>query len=627
MATETFEFDPPSAATIEKNRQVAATMPAKDVRDFDFADRGFIATRSDPIIRKADGSGSVVIDLSAFEFLKGTTPATVNPSLWRHSQLTARHGLFRVTEHVYQVRGFDVANITFIRGNKGWIIIDTLTNYETALAAFELISEKVEKRSITAIIYTHSHGDHFGGSEALKPFLVEDAPILAPVGFMQAAVSEMALAGPAMARRSGFQFGMPLAKGPQANIGVGIAADYSRGTRGLLPPTAEIEKDGTEMVLDGVRVHFQLALGTEAPSEMHIAFPDWNVIDLAENANVTQHNILAPRGVVIRDAKKWAQSLDEALVRFAGAEVLITSHGWPRFGAQEVAEYLLLHRDSYAFLHDQTVRLMNQGLTGDEIAARLKLPESLSQQWYNRGYYGEFSFNVRGVYQFYMGWYDANPVHLVPLTPEDGGRRYVEALGGAERVLELAQGAYEKGDYPWAAELLNRVIFANANDVASTNLLIRTYHQLAWQSENALQRNIYLTAALELKHGPSNPSRPGDGGFFGLLTTSDVFVVLATRLVPERVGDAKLRIRFIFTDRTESVLMEVANCVMTHKLEPAEQGHYDATVRGKRQEILAAVMGTVKGVSSFEVSGKTEVVSTLASWLEKPDQRFAIVKP
>lgn len=613
--------DPPSAATIAANQRAAEGAPFADQRDLDFASRGYLGTRADPVIRTADGR--VAMDLNAFDFLKGEAPATVNPSLWRQSQLTAKHGLFQVTDRVWQVRGFDTANMTFVRGRTGWVVIDALTNIETAKAAYELVSEKLARRPITALIYTHSHGDHFGGGEGLKPFLAEGAPVLAPAGFFKAAISESVIAGPAMARRAGYQFGMPVAKGPEGTVGVAIGSDIGRGTRGMLKPTAEIGEDGKAMLLDGVKTVFHLTPSTEAPAEMNLYFPDLGVLDLAENANPTQHNILTPRGALVRDAKAWAEGLSEAAYRFKGAKVLITSHGWPRFGQAEVADFLAKHRDIYAYLHDQSVRMMNQGLTGDEIAAKIRLPASLEREWYNRPYYGSLSFNARAVYQYYMGWYDANPVRLKVLPPEEGGKRYVEALGGPRRVMELAQAAYDKGDYGWAAELLNRLVFSGAGSNAR-ELLARCYEQLAWQSENALARNIYLTGALELKRGPSVPSRPGDGGFLPILPARDVFDMLATRIDPAKAGEGRLAIRFMFTDKGEAVTVRVANGVLTHRAsEPGDK--VDATVTGERAGILTAIMAGAP--LTARVAGDGQAVARLASWLDAPDPRFAIVTP
>lgn len=624
------QVDPPSAATRAVNAATAAAATFSDQRDFDFAARGFLGTRSDPLIRAEDGH--VVWDLRAFDFATGAAPATVNPSLWRQTQLLARAGLFKVTDRIYQVRGFDIANITFVRGAKGWIVIDTLTTTETARAAYDLVTEKLGRFPVSAILYTHSHADHFGGAGALIPFAVRDVPILAPKGFLAAAVGENIVAGPAMTRRAAYQFGTALEKGPAGTVGSGIGLAIPVGTSSLIAPTREIDKTGTEVVLDGVRLRFHVTPGTEAPAEMNIAFPDWKVVDMAENANASQHNILTPRGAVIRNAKGWADGLTEAAELFAGYDVLIASHGWPRFGAPEIADYLAKHRDGYAFLHDQTVRLMNRGLTGDEIAARLKLPKALEQQWYDRPYYGSLSFNARAVYQYYMGWYDANPAHLAPLPPEEGGRRYVEALGGADRVRELAQAAYAKGDYGWAAELLNRAVFADPGDKAARDLLARSYDQLAWQSENSVWRNIYRTGATELRGGvPPAPPRAGGAGLAAALPPNDLFDVLAVRLDADKAGDATLRLAFVFPDRKAQVTVGIANGVLTHRPGPSI-GPVDATLTVAYSDLLAALLGGVPlapkiASGQAKIAGDASALQRLVGWLDRPDPSFAIVTP
>lgn len=618
------QVDPPSAATMARNKQAAADAPFGDRRDEDFVRRGFLGTRKDPVIRAADGH--VVVDLRAFDFVRGTAPATVNPSLWREAGLIVRHGLFRVTDRIFQVRGFDVANVTFVKGDTGWVVIDTGTVAETTRAAYDLITEKLGARPVAAIVYTHSHADHYGGAEGLRPFLAAGAPVIAPVGFLKAAVSENVIAGPAMGRRAAFQFGAPLDRSATGSLGSAIGAVIPNGTRGMIAPTREIAETGTELTLDGVRLKFQLTLGTEAPAEMNVGFPDWRVVDMAENANVSLHNILTPRGAVIRSAKAWADGLTDSLEMFPNSEVMIASHGWPRFGAAEVADYLGKHRDMYAFLHDQTVRLMNQGLTGEEIGAQLTLPASLRREWYDRPYYGSLSFNARAVYQYYMGWYDANPVHLAPLPPEEGGKRYVAAMGGAAHVRELAQSAYDAGDYPWAAELLNRAVFADPTDAAAKALLARCYDQLAWQSENAVWRNIYRTGATELRGGVRAPGLRGDGGFLALLPTSDIFDMMATRLDPAKVGEAKATIAFVFPDRNERVAVSVANGVLTHRATiPAK---VDATVTIKRADLIAALAGgapLAPGVAT--IAGDRALLGRFAGWFDRPDPGFAIVTP
>ncbi len=617
-----------SDATRRANQAAVAELPMADTRDFDLASRGFIATRDDPVIR--DAAGKPVWDSAALAFAEGNAPASVHPSLWRHAQVLGKAGLFKVTDRIWQVRGFDVANITFVRGDKGWIVIDPLTATETAAAAYELISAKVAKLPVTAMIYTHSHVDHFGGAGAFAALMAKDAPILAPQGFTRAAVSENVIAGPAMGRRAGYQFGLGLQKGPEGSMGSGIGMGVAAGTRSLLPPTREISETGTELTLDGVRIRFQVTPGTEAPAEMNFGFPDWKVADLAENANATQHNILTPRGAVIRDAKAWAQGLTEAIDFFAGSEVLITSHGWPRFGAGEINDYLAKHRDAYAFLHDQTVRLMNKGLTGPEIAATLTLPPALAKQWYDRPYYGSYSFNARAVYQFYMGWYDGNPVHLAPLPAETAGKRYVEAMGGAARVKASAQEAFAKGDYAWTAELLDKVIFADGTDAEAKALLSKTYRQLAYQSENALWRNMYLTGADELDHGVAAADPTGGAALVSQLPPSDLFDVLAVRLDPAKAGDRAVSLGFVFTDRDAQYTVTVANGVLVHR--PGLRDAREATLTVRYADLLAALfagqsLAAKVAAGEARIEGDPTAFARLIGWLDKPDPSFNIVTP
>ena len=620
--------DTPTPTTLAANAAALAAAPMADKRDEDFASRGFVATRTDPLIKDADGR--VVWNLDAWKFASGKAPDTVNPSLWRHTGLLAKSGLFKVTDRIWQVRGFDISNLTFVRGDKGWIVIDTGTTTETAGAAWALVAEKLGKAPITAVIYTHSHADHFGGTGAFLADLAPGAPIVAPKGFREAAVSENVIAGPAMARRAAYQFGVPLDPGPTGTVNSGIGLAVPVGTQTLVPPTQEIETTGTELVLDGVKVRFQVTPSTEAPAEMNLGFPDWKVADLAENANVTQHNILTPRGAQIRNARGWAQGLTEAMDFFAGAQVMITSHGWPRFGGGEITDYLGKHRDAYAFLHDQTVRWMNKGLTGPEIAARLKLPAALQKEWYDRPYYGSFAFNARAVYQYYLGWYDANPVHLVPLPPEEGGKRYVEAMGGATRVRELAQAAFDKGDYPWAAELLDKAVFADPADQAARALLARCYRQMAWASENALWRNMYLTGAQELTIGIKPIEAVGRSTIAASLPPGDLFDVLATRIDPDKVGDAALRLAFTFPDRNASFTLVVANGVLTHR--PGVVGTPDATLTVKYPDLVAALLagkplGPKVSAGEATVAGDPLALQKLVGWLDRPEALFPIVTP
>ena len=494
VATPLSGAEAPSAFTLASHSEFVTSLPFADTRDFNWADRGFVATRKDPKITGA--AGQVVWDLSAFDFLKAPPPPTVNPSLWRQGQLMAKHGLYQVSDNIWQVRGFDLANITFVKGMAGWIVIDTLGSNETAKAAFRTADRACGRAA-------HRGGDLHALTHG--PFRRDGGPGLAGGRQGRQGAGNCAEGLPARSRRrerdrrpgDAEARDVPVrhsaAQGRRRLVNAGIGPGLSTGSTSLIPPTREIGATGETLTIDGVKMVFQFTPGTEAPAEMNVWFPDWKIVDMAENANATQHNILTPRGAVVRDAKVWAEGLTQSLRLFGEADILIASHGWPRFGNPSIRDYLGKHRDAYAFLHDQTVRLMNKGMNGDEIAATLELPEVLAQEWYDRPYYGSYSFNSRAVYQFYMGWYDANPVNLAPMPPVETGKRYVAAMGGADSVKAKAREAYDAGDYAWAAELLNHVVMADGADAEAKDLLARSYDQLGWQAEPSTWRNIYLT--------------------------------------------------------------------------------------------------------------------------------------
>ncbi|MDP1738540.1 MAG: alkyl sulfatase dimerization domain-containing protein [Caulobacter sp.] len=621
----------PSAATIKAQAELKRTLPFEDRQDFDFASRGYLGTLADPLIHRADGG--VVWDLSAYDFLKGEAPDTVNPSLWRHAQLLAKSGLFQVSETIWQVRGFDLANITFIRGETGWIVIDPLTTAETAKAALALVTEKLGARPVVAVIYTHSHTDHFGGVKGVVSQADVDAgrvQIIAPDGFLEEAVSENVIAGPAMSRRAAFQFGTPLTPGVDGQVNAGIGKGVARGTITLIAPTRSIDKTGETLTVDGVKIEFQVTPGTEAPAEMNLYFPDLRILCMAENANVTMHNVLTPRGALVRDVKAWADYLSESIRLYGGrTDVMFTSHGWPRFGGEVVLGFLADHRDAYKFLHDQTVRLMNQGYVGAEIANRLELPPVLARQWFNRGYYGTMSFNSRAVYQRYMGWYDANPVNLAVLPPADEAARYVEAMGGATQVLALAKAASDKGDYRWAATLLNKVVLADPSDGKAREALARVYDQMGYQAESAIWRNIYLTGSSELRGGIRPSPAAGSSDMIANLPTPMIFDLLAVRLDPKKVGDGALRIIFDFPERGERYLVQVRHGVLT--AEPAgAEAKADATLTLPRALLLQSLFtgaSLAPKVMSGEakVTGNPMALQKLVSWFDRPAGAFPIV--
>ncbi len=621
----------PSAATIKAQAQLKKTLPFEDRQDFDFATRGYLGTLSDPVIRRADGA--VAWDLTAYDFVEGDAPDTVNPSLWRQAQLLSKSGLFQVSETIWQVRGFDVSNITFIKGQTGWIVIDPLTTAEVAKAAYALVTEKLGARPIVAVIYTHSHTDHFGGVKGVISQADVDAgkvQVIAPHGFLEEAVSENVIAGVAMSRRANYQFGTGLVPGVDGQMTSGIGKGISRGSITLIAPTVSIHKTGETLLVDGVKIEFQVTPGTEAPAEMNIYFPDLKVLCMAENANPTMHNVLTPRGALVRDAKAWAGYLSEALGLYGDrTEVMFTSHGWPRFGGQVVRDFLADHRDAYKFLHDQTVRLMNQGYVGAEIANRIALPPVLAREWFNRGYYGTMSFNSRAVYQRYMGWYDANPVNLAVLPPADQAGRYVEAMGGAAKVIALAQAAYDKGDYRWAATLLNNVVLSQPGSTDAKAALARTYDQMGYQAESSLWRNMYLTGAAELRGGVRPSLSAGSPDMIANLPSPMIFELLAVRLDPAKVGDAQLRILFVFPDRKERYLVQVRNQVLT--AEPAAEGaRADATLTLPRALLLQSLF-TGASLAPKVMSGEAKIdgsplaLQKLVGWFDRPAGDFPIV--
>ncbi len=596
-----------------------------DRRDFDFASRGFIANRKDPLIRNENGDTAA--DLKSHEFLDNGNLATVHPSLLRQARILNKSGLFEVVDGVYQVRGFDITNVTFIRGDTGWIVIDPAFTPATAKAAYELVSENLGQRPIKALIYTHSHPDHFGGAAGLVSQKSADAgnvQVLAPKGFLDAVLGEFLVNGAAMQRRMVYS-GMFLKPGPLGSVSGGLGNGGARGPLSLIAPTQEISQTGEERTIDGVKFVFQMTPGTEAPAEMNIYLPQYRVLDMAENANVTLHNVLTPRGAKVRDSKFWADQLTQSIKLFgAKSDAVILSHGWPRFVQKEVVDYLSKHRDAYKFVHDQTVRLINDGVLPDELANRLRLPDSLAREWYNRGYYGSVSFNSRAVYQRYLGWYHGNPIDLQPLEPAEEARRYVRAMGGRHRVLELAKLASNE-KRQWSAELLNRLVMADASDQRARDLLADTYTALAFEQENGVWRAQYLSAARELRTGVGQMrmSSLDRNPLLEKLPTATLFEMLAVRLDPSKVGDASTDILFVLPERGETILVTVRNQVLTYDMQPEEMAR-DATVVLDRAQLVRLISEQSLDRHA-KVKGSREAVETFARWFTPPKEGFPIV--
>lgn len=495
---------PASVATTAANAEVGQQLPFEDRTDFELARRGRLATTSRRQITSA--GGGVTWDLDSWEFLNGDAPDSVNPSLWRQSQLCAIDGLFEVVDGIYQVRGFDLSNITFVRGRSGWIVVDPLTSAETARAAFDLVTDELGERPVVAVIYTHSHVDHFAG---VRGIVSDDdvasgrVRVIAPAGFLEAAISENVIAGNVMTRRASYMYGVLLARGPHGLVGSGLGQTTPLGTFGLIAPTELVAETGTELVVDGVRIEFQITPGTEAPAEMNFLFPDHRALCMAENCTAVFHNVYTPRGAQIRDALAWSTYLNESLEHYAGrADVSFASHHWPRWGSDAMCAHLSSQRDLYRYLHDQTMRLANHGLTSLEIAEELTLPASLGDEFFNRDYYGTLSHNVKAVYQRYLGFFDGNPANLHPLPPAAAGAKYVEFMGGANELLARARASFDAGEYRWVAQVVNHLVFAEPDNMAARALQADALEQLGYQSESGPWRSFYLTGAQELRNGP-----------------------------------------------------------------------------------------------------------------------------
>jgi alkyl sulfatase BDS1-like metallo-beta-lactamase superfamily hydrolase len=599
-----------------------ADLPFHDRSDFDDADRGFVGALEPGIV--TDAKGRVVWDNDAYAFLDAECPDTAHPSLWRQGQLVARQGLYEVCEGIFQVRGLDLSNMTLVEGDTGVIVIDPLISAETARAALGLYRAHRGERPVTAVIYTHAHVDHFGGVHGV---LEGDIPILAPLGFMESAVSENVYAGIAMSRRAAYMYGATLEKGPAGQIGCGLGMTTSTGSIGLVAPTVDITRTGQEEVLDGVRIVFQLTPGTECPAEMNFYFPARRALCMAENATRNLHNIVTLRGAVVRDARVWSAYLDEAVALFAAdADVAFASHHWPTWGSAQVAGYLSLQRDLYAYLHDQTLRLMNSGLNGAEAAEALQMPPALDQAWHTHGYYGSVSHNVKAIYQRYLGWFDGNPARLWAHPPVEASLRYVACMGGADAVRDKAAGYAASGDLRFAAELLDRVVFADPDDAAAREQLAVVYERLAYGAENGTWRNFYLSGAAELRHGvDANPADVGSAELLAALTVEQLLDAIAIRIDGPRAWDESLTVDWRFTDLGATHRATLRNGVLTHRVVGDDAGPADLTLILQKGQMLAVLVGA--GLDDIAHEGDLGVIGRLLAVIEFPDRNFPIVTP
>lgn len=507
------ESKPATQATIETNQALYKSLPFDDTKDFERAQKGLIATQD--VVTIKNEQGDVVWDLEEYKkfiTLDAKAPDSVNPSLWRNAQLNVINGLFKVTDGIYQVRGYDLSNITFVEGKTGWIVFDPLISQETAKAALAFINEQLGERPVTAVIYSHSHIDHFGGVRGIVDEADVEAgkvEIVASHGFTEHAVSENVIAGNAMGRRAIYMYGALLPRNEQGGVNGGLGQTTSTGLPTLIRPTLIIEKTGEEHIIDGVKMVFQYTPGTEAPTEINTWIPEKKALWMAENSTNTMHNILTLRGAQVRDALKWSSYLNETIEMWGNdVEVKFQSHHWPMWGQEEIVEYFKRQRDMYKYTHDQTVRLMNQGYIGSEISEMIQFPLEIEQNWSTRGYYGTLRHNSRAVYQRYMGWYSGNPSDLNNLPPTEAAVKYVQYMGGEEAVLEKAKQDFAKGEYRWVAEVMKHAVFANPNNEKAKALLADSYEQLGYQAESGPWRSVYLQGAYELRNGTPSAGEP-----------------------------------------------------------------------------------------------------------------------
>ena len=600
-----------------------ATPDFADRTDFENADRGFLAGQEQQEIPGPDGQ--VAWSFAATAFLDGACPDSVHDSLWRQAQLCARAGLYEVAQGVFQIRGFDLSNMSLIEGRTGVIVVDPLISVETAAAGLALYRRVRGERPVTGVLFTHSHLDHFGGIEGVLP-AGSTAPILAPEGFMREAVAENVYAGTAMLRRGAYYSGMHLERGPRGLVGMGLGFGGSSGSPSLRPPTVAIQRTGQEQSVDGVSFVFQMTPGTEAPSEMNFLLPDHRALCMAENATHNLHNILTLRGALVRDAHAWSLYLGEALTLFDGrADVLFASHHWPTWGEQNLRAFLGEQRDLYGYLHDQTLRLMNQGYVGSEIAEMIELPPKLEQSWHARGYYGSVSHNVKAVYQRYLGWYSGHPADLWEHPPTQTAQRYAACFGGADALVQKARGFAEDGDLRFAAQLLKHAVFAEPGHQVAKTLLAEVFERLAFGAECATWRNCYLMGAHELREGVK-PMPFTAGTMATALSVPQLFDSIAIRVDGPKAWDAHAITDWHFTDLGEHYRVTLENGVLTYAPLPGGRsgdGSAQASFALTKEQFTAMLAG--HGTEGVEQSGDPSVLGALLGVLDEPDPEFAIV--
>lgn len=623
----------PTEITARVNQQAKDDLPEDDGTDFKDALHGRLAGETELKIVRHDGTAAW--DQGAYGFIHGSAPSGVHPGLWRQAKLNNIHGLFEVTPGIYQVRGYDLANLTIIQGKTGWIVVDPLTCRETAAAALALARKHLGTQPVSALIFTHSHIDHFGGAGAVMsgPHAPENQiRIVAPQGFMEESISESVLAGNAMRRRAQYMYGRWLARSERGHVDTGLGKEPAMGDIGILAPTDLVANTPREMDLDGIRFVFQHAPESEANAELTFYLPEFRAYCGGEIVSRNLHNVYTLRGTKARDALKWSGYIDEALELFAEAEIYFGTHHWPVWGRQQVARFLEIHRDTYKYIHDQTLRMANNGMTPKEIAEEIRLPDSLCRTFSNRDYYGTVRHNAKAVYSFYFGWYDANPAHLNPLPPAEAGARYVEFMGGADHLLEKARASFDAGDYRWVAEVVNHLVFAEPGNQEARELLAGAYDQLGYQSESGPWRDVYLTGALELRRGVSKTRTTANADeLIRQMPISSFFDVMAVRLNGPEASAEDLTINFIFTDRAESYVLRLKNGVLRHyRKDPSPGANAELKLTHElyiRIFTRKTTMMEAASAGELQIDGSTNDLIRFFSYFKAPDVMFSLVTP
>lgn len=634
--TSTLSPKDASQFTKDKNQSALNELPFANQKDFEDAKNHFIANSPDLEITNTEGR--MVWSMKNYAFInESKAPITVHPSLWRQAQLNMNYGLYQVKDNIYQVRGYDLSNMDIIEGKTGIIIIDPLISKETAKAALDLYYQHRPKKPVVAVIYTHSHADHFGGVRGVttpEDVASGKVKIIAPYGFLEAAVSENVYAGNAMSRRAIYMYGALLPKNEKGQVDAGLGKTNSLGEVTLIPPTDTITKTGEKRVIDGVEMIFHMAPNTEAPAEMLIYFPKERALCMAEDATHTLHNLYTLRGAQVRDAAAWWKTLNDAIEMFGSkSDVVFAQHHWPMWGTENIVTYLNNQRDLYKYIHDQTLHLMNQGYTMTEVGNMLKLPKSLSDEWYNRGYYGSVSHDAKAVYQRYLGWYDSNPAHLDKLPPVESSKHYVEFMGGADAVINKAREYYNKGEYRWVAEVLNHVVFADPNNQAARNLEADAFEQLGYQTENATWRNEYLMGAYELRHGVPNitGAETASADTLRAMPIEMFLDYMGIRLDSQKADGKKIALNLNFTDKKQQYVLQVENSVLIYT--PNKQlKNADATLnltRNTFDEMILKKKTVMQATSDGDIKleGNKDKLEEFMSLFDSFPPMFNIVTP